>query len=157
MEERLAIFVEHIALFYEDGGLPRIAGRILGWLLVCEPPWRSAPELAEELQISKGSVSTMTRLLMEYGLLERIAQPGERATFFRVNHDGFERVFAKQLLTAAAGRELIDEGLELLHDEPRERLARLKGLKALYAFFEREMPRLLEAWRKERDAAVDKL
>ena len=30
-------YVEEVALYFEAQGLPRMIGRILGWLLICEP------------------------------------------------------------------------------------------------------------------------
>src|SRR5438445_13508540 len=65
-------------------GLPRMAGRILGLLLVCEPPERTAAELARELHASAGSISTMTRLLERAQLIERVSRAGERADRFRI-------------------------------------------------------------------------
>ena len=42
-------FVEEVGLLFEHAGLPRMAGRILGWLLICDPPHQSPGELAEVL------------------------------------------------------------------------------------------------------------
>ena len=54
--EELA-FVEDVAVFLESFGLLRMAGRILAWLLICEPPEQSAADLARVLQASKGAIS----------------------------------------------------------------------------------------------------
>ena len=85
-------FVEDIGLIMEEQGRPRIAGRILGWLLICEPPQQSFTDLVEVLGVSKGSVSAMTRLLLEGGLIERVAVPSERQTYFRMAPDAWSRV-----------------------------------------------------------------
>lgn len=58
-------FVEDISLYFEQMGLPRMAGRVLGVLLICDPPAQSLTDLCERLQASKSSVSTTTRLLTE--------------------------------------------------------------------------------------------
>lgn len=148
--ESLMAFVEEVALFFEQAGMPRIAGRILGYLLVCEPPYRSAAELADELGVSRGSVSTMSRMLREAGLVAPAPLPGERATYLQISDDGFERVFERQIHQVAAFTALADRGLALLSDEPPERSRRLRSMRAIYAFYEREMPALLERWRQER-------
>ncbi len=49
----------------------RMAGRMLGWLLICDPPHQSMNAIADVLQASKGSISTMTRLLIQLDLIER--------------------------------------------------------------------------------------
>lgn len=151
MADELASYIEEVALFYETGGLPRIAGRILGLLLVCDPPHRSAGELATELKASRGSVSTMTRMLLSMALIKRVAIPGERATRFALTDDGFEQAFENGMKNLAAFRPLAERGLALLEREGPERGQRLRDLCELYSFWEAELPKLLAKWRKERD------
>ena len=50
MPPDLAPYIEDVALYWEQHGLPRIAGRIIGLLLVCDPPHRSAAELLERFE-----------------------------------------------------------------------------------------------------------
>ena len=72
-------FTEDFGLFFEHLGVPRMAGRILAWLLICDPPEQTMQDLVDALGASKSSISTMTRLLMNFGLIERLSLPGERA------------------------------------------------------------------------------
>jgi hypothetical protein len=65
-------FVEDMSLYFEQMGLPRMAGRVLGVLLISDPPEQSLNDVAEVLQASKSSMSTTTRLLSEMGLIERV-------------------------------------------------------------------------------------
>src|SRR4030065_2277562 len=76
MEEKH--FIEDIGLFFEQMGLPRMAGRILGVLLISDPPHQSITDIAAALRASKSSISTMARLLTEYGLIEKVAAPVPR-------------------------------------------------------------------------------
>jgi hypothetical protein len=39
--EELVSFADEIGLLYEDLGAPRIWGRVLGWLLTCQPNYQS--------------------------------------------------------------------------------------------------------------------
>ncbi len=78
-------FVEDIGLFFEKMGMPRMAGRILGVLLISDPPAQSITEIAEKLRASKSSVSIMARLLVENGLIERVASPLPRRDYYRFN------------------------------------------------------------------------
>jgi DNA-binding transcriptional regulator GbsR (MarR family) len=71
-------FIEDIGLFFEQMGMPRMAGRILGVLLISDPPAQSITEISEKLKASKSSVSIMARLLVENGLIERVASPVPR-------------------------------------------------------------------------------
>lgn len=70
-------FVEAFSLKVEETGHPRIYGQILGWLLVCEPDYQSFSDLMKNLNISKASVSNITRILLETGLIEKIRIPGK--------------------------------------------------------------------------------
>ncbi|MCP5095569.1 MAG: MarR family transcriptional regulator, partial [Chloroflexi bacterium] len=45
-------FVEDVGLFFEQVGLPRMSGKIMGWLLIADPPHQSMSELVEALQAS---------------------------------------------------------------------------------------------------------
>ena len=152
MEDELGIYVEEWGLAFESSGYPRIAGRILGLLLVCDPPYRSSDELVAELKVSKGSVSTMTRMLRSAGMLQPVAVPGSRATYFGIAHDGFERRFELVIENVSKHRALADRGLEILSHESPDRTKRLRQLRAINALFEREMPKLLQSWREERDS-----
>ena len=148
--DELSTYVEDAALFFEEQGLPRIAGRIVALLMVCDPPHRSARQLGEELGASKGSISTMTRLLLAAGTIEKKALPGDRTTYFVLNEDSLERKLEAAMARLVGFRPLAARGLALLADEPEERKRRLRTIHAMYAFMERELPALIERWRQER-------
>ncbi len=150
MEDHLARYVERVAHFWEAQGVPRIAGRILGYLMVCEPPYRSATELARELQVSKGSVSSMTRLLLASGSIEVLPRPGERATDFQLSPDSLEKKLLRRLEETVAFRAIADEGLDLLADAPAAQRERLTAIRDLYAFLEQELAGLMDRWRESR-------
>ena len=40
-------FVEEVGIVFEQTGLPRMAGRILGWLLISDPPHQSTDQLTQ--------------------------------------------------------------------------------------------------------------
>ncbi len=148
MDADRARFVEDVALHWETYGLPRIAGRIIGLLMVCDPPQRSARQLVQQLQASKGSVSTMTRLLMASGALETTAVPGDRATYYRLAPDSFERKMQRRLEAMVGFRRLAERGAAMLEAEGSERADELRELASMYAFFEAELPGMFERWRE---------
>ena len=53
-------------------------------------------------------------------------------------------MMAAQQPVITAYRQLMDDGLELLRDRPASARDRLRETRRLYAFFEREYPRLLD-------------
>ena len=142
-------FVEETGLFYEHLGLPRMAGRIIGWLLVCEPPQQSMAELAHALSGSKASMSTMTRLLVRFGLVERVRLPGARCDQFRIRPGMWADTVKARLDSYRQGRELADRGLAALAGRPQPARARLQEVRDMYAWYEVEIPKLVARWERE--------
>ena len=140
-------FVERVALAMEGFGLPLIAGRLLGWLLICEPAEQSSGQLATELGASKGSISTNTRMLMQMDLVEKVAVPGARSTYFRVRSGAWEEIMEQQLRQLTTFRVLLDDGVQMLGEASAERRCRLEDTRDFYAFMERELPQMLQHWR----------
>ena len=143
-------YIEEYGVCMETSGLPRMAGRIVGLLLICTPPHQAADQIARILDASKGTVSTMTRLLMQLGLIEKVGLPGERRDYFRLRQDLWEQMLALQLAEMSQMRELAERGLTLLEDAPATEQERLREMYELHAFFERELPTLLERYKKEK-------
>jgi len=150
LSRELRQFVEDMGLAYEEDGFPRMAGRVAGWLLVCDPPHQTAAELATALGASGGSISTATRLLIQCGCVERIAIPGQRGAAYRVRAQSSADVLGRALRRARAMRTLLGQGLEILRDASPERRARLHDQYEIHEFIEREIPALLERHGKER-------
>ena len=82
-------FIEDMSLYFEQMGMPRMAGRVLGVLLISDPPEQSLNDLCEVLQASKSALSTNTRLLTEMGLIERVAFSKPREVAFRFMAGGW--------------------------------------------------------------------
>jgi hypothetical protein len=143
-------FVEELGMQFElEAGAPRMLGRVLGWLLVCEPPEQSASELAERLQASKGSISTATRLLLRMGMIERVRIRGERFDRFSARPEAWDDYLWREDQFKAP-RRVLRLGLDALSDEPRARRARLEELDSLYAWWQRRMPKLHEEYLSDR-------
>lgn len=147
----LSFYVEEWGLLFEQSGLPRMAGRVLGWLLVSDPAEQTAAELCGALSASKGSISTTTRLLERFGLLERVSLPGDRSTRFRVAPGAFTTMMEDKLRSVSTWKDLAARGIGLLKKSGRERVRRLQAVHGFYAFLEREFPALIRQWRKEHE------
>ena len=142
-------FVEEVGLFFEQSGMPRMAGRILGWLLISDPPHQTTGELSEALMASKGSISTTTRLLIRIGLIERISLPGQRRDYFRFKPGAWHQLLKEGLVQTTTARQLAERGLELLEGKAHVNRQWLEEMRDIYAFFEREFPVLVERWEQE--------
>jgi hypothetical protein len=154
MSPELAQFVEDVGLTMEESGHPRIAGRIVGWLLVCDPPHQSFNDLVEVLGASKGSISNMTRMLLQADLIERFAVPGERQTFFRIRPGAWVRVLRRRIDSVSQLSQVAARGLALMekHDGDGD-YWRLREMQDFYQFISRKIPLLIEEYESERATA----
>jgi DNA-binding transcriptional regulator GbsR (MarR family) len=143
-------FVEELGMQLElEAGAPRMVGRTLGWLLICEPSAQSAADLAESLQASRGSISTATRTLLTMGLIERVRLRGERFDRFQARPEVWDE-FLWRPEQFSEPRRVVRLGLEALADEPASRRAALEELDALYAWWEERIPKLREEYLRDR-------
>jgi DNA-binding transcriptional regulator GbsR (MarR family) len=143
-------FVEELGMLFElEAGMPRMIGRTLGWLLVCDPPEQSAAELAERLEASKGSISTATRALVRMGLIERVRLRGERFDRFAARPEGWDD-FMWRDEHFSEPRRVIRLGLEALAGAPPARRRRLEELDWLYAWWEKRISGLRDEYMTDR-------
>jgi DNA-binding transcriptional regulator GbsR (MarR family) len=142
-------YVEEFGMSFERHRLPRMVGRVLGMLMVSDPPERSAEELAEELRASPGSISSATRTLVQMGLVQRFSRPGERRAYFRVRPGAWRELMRREQTSLKDFRELAERGLELMDSAGPEAKQGLEEMRSLYAFWERELPSLLERYEEE--------
>ena len=146
-------FIEDMGIRFEEIGLPRMAGRIFGWLLVCEPPHQCAHELASVVGASKGSISSMTRLLINSGVIERLGLPGERGIYYRIKPGSWSELMRVRMGYVTAIRELADRGLILMAGKDPKLSKRLQELRNFYDFLEKEIPAMLDRYDRERRIA----
>ncbi len=136
-----ADYVEKIGRWWEVAVGSRAAGRILGWLMICEPPHQSSGELVEALGISAGSVSTQVRYLESLGIVERTSFPGDRATYYQLRPHGWvERMWDEQQRLEAMV-QLARAAEDVM---PAERPDRVTDLGRIAEFFLAEWPDLMK-------------
>jgi len=150
-------FIEKFGMFFERySSYPRIAGRMFGYLLICDPPYKTAKQLVNRLKIAKSSVSGMMRLLIQSRIVEEVSMAGERSRFYRIREGGWESLFLEKLHALSSVRQLLLEGGTLLKNKDPKLLNRIKELDDLYAFFENEMPLMTKRWNKYKIQRVKK-
>jgi len=153
MNDKLWEFVDAIGDWAARSfGMPRMTGRVLGWLLICDPVEQTAAQLAEVLEASKGSISSATGMLVRLRLVDRLHIRGERADRFRVRPGAWDEQLREQ--GAEEARAVLALGLEAIAAEPAARRERLQELDAFYAWWQSRMPSLWEEWQQYKRAAA---
>jgi DNA-binding transcriptional regulator GbsR (MarR family) len=120
-DAQITQWVERVATFCsEQYGMPPITGRILGWLMICNPPEQSAAQIAEAIGASRASLTTNMRLLTVGEYVRRSTRPGERTSYYRIDSDAWRRAVRRKLASLHSFLEITGDGLELLGaDGPR--------------------------------------
>jgi hypothetical protein len=142
-------YAEEVGMVLAGVGMTPAYGKLLGWLLICDPPSQSLAQLSSALGLSKGSVSTGMRVLERIGLVRRVAAPGLRGHVYEATPNALIEMGSRAGEQYAAMRALMERGLTLLHDENSPRARRLRVSRDFYAFVEREVPRLLDRFKNE--------
>ncbi len=116
MDPAFLAFIDRMGIAAETDGMSPIAGRLFALLMVSDQP-RSLDELADLLGVSKASVSTDARRLLERGIVERVAKAGDRRDYYELAPDFFARI-----IEARANRW---RRMQLLATEVREQAGRI--------------------------------
>lgn len=146
MSPEEAEFVDRLGLFMELLGGPRTMGRVYGWLLICDPPQQSLTQLAQVLNVSKASVSTVARQLSEGGMIERLPS-STRQHLYRVSPGGFASVLNTQLSRMRLGIDAADFGLALLGNDRPEQRERLEDFRDFCEFSAQDYrDELMQRW-----------
>jgi DNA-binding transcriptional regulator GbsR (MarR family) len=140
---------EHLALVLTQGGLQKATARVLAAFMFADEDSVTAPDLAERLGISSGSVSGAIKMLTTVGLIERAPAPGSRREHYRVREGAWATLMSAQNGMVQAMFEAADRGIETAGPDSAA-ARRLEEMRDFYGFMFRELPALVERWRTER-------
>lgn len=137
-------FVEQMGGYFESNGLTRLAGRLLGWLLVCQPERQSSEDLAAALDASSGGISTNARTLIQFGYIERLALAGDRRTYYRLRQNAFAAGERQRIRSMSDLTVMAETGLRALHGAPPESTRRLEEMRTLLSYMHHALSEALD-------------
>ena len=132
-DEQLLEWAEQVAQYLARDGVPPIAGRILGWLMVCDPPEQSAGQISAAVGASRASLTMNLRLLTSMGFLTWRTRPGDRTMYYRMADDAWQTVVRRQIAGIASFLDITRQGLDLLGPED-DKAARIRQAHATFAW-----------------------
>ncbi|WP_238006810.1 MarR family transcriptional regulator [Dactylosporangium sp. AC04546] len=146
------LFADHMGRFYAGHhGFPPMAGRLLGYLLICDPPQQTIDTLGDALLASRSAITGAVKLLEGYGYVARTRRAGERFDRVGLRPEALEpRNAQAELFKEQAA--LLREGLAILPETQTAQRAALLELVALAEFFQVRLPQLMDEWREHRAA-----
>ena len=144
-------FVEEMGQFLASLGMTPMAGRMWGWLLICEPAEQTAAEIAEALHASRGAISGTARLLANAGLVRRSTRPGDRKEYFSAPAEALDSMLMSAASLYRQMRRIAERGLAAIEDRPPESKARLEEFRDVMGFVEVEVPRVIARFLADRN------
>jgi DNA-binding transcriptional regulator GbsR (MarR family) len=155
MNQEQSNFIEETALLFEQTGLTRMAGRIFGYLLVMDEEAVSFDRLCEELQASKGSISSNIKVLAQLEFVIPVSLPGDRKTYYRSGRKdvgdimrdrlSLHRKFARMFGEAAKIRNRSDAVTDWINESA-----------AFYEWVEEQVLCILDQWQQEKEHLLKK-
>jgi predicted transcriptional regulator len=152
--EEVLRFVERFAIVLASAGMARMPARVFAYALIDDADRYTATDLAEALRVSPAAISTSVRDLVNAGLLGKQREPGDRTdTYVLHDEDIWSEIYLNREGLLEQFERLAAEGIELVgRGRPGGR--RLAETAAYFAFMRKEMPELVERWRKHRQEAM---
>jgi len=131
-------FVESIGLVAQGEGLQRIAGRLFGFMVFEKGPF-SFSELAELLQVSRGSISSSARTLQSLGIIERVGKPGDRQDYFQLAENPYAMLLEGSVRRAAKAKSTVEKTLKQVPAKSKDVKKRLSEYAAFYGSIEKHL------------------
>ncbi len=114
-DEQVRNWVEQLAVFAAGQyGVAMVTGRVLGWLMICDPPQQSAGHIARAIGSSRSSVAGSLRFLTAAGFVQQGRQPGDRVVRYRIDNDAWMAVLHRRLAALVLFREVAQDGIQLV-------------------------------------------
>lgn len=134
-----AAYVDQFTSFGVALGMPRSVARVLGFLLISQPPEQSADGVQAATKLSTGAVNNALRTLHAIALVKRVHVPGDRHFYYRFDPDGWHSTLRHRLNMLAQARQVAAAGLSI--DANNQRLI---GMYDFFTWSETEFAGIME-------------
>jgi DNA-binding MarR family transcriptional regulator len=113
-DQQVRDFVERFATMMVEGGLPRMASRVLARLYTADSRSLTAADLVRELRVSPASISTAVGYLEQVGMVHREPDPERRLQHYVIADDVWRQAWKVSARTNLNWAETATEGAALL-------------------------------------------
>ncbi|MEN0047425.1 MAG: MarR family transcriptional regulator [Bacteroidota bacterium] len=138
-------YIEKVGCYYERFGLPKMAGRILAYLMSSPKAQVSFDDLVKQLKASKGSISGNVKLLMSQRLIEKFSIAGDRKTYYRFSSRDLFKMLEDKVNSVQEITCLFEEANQF-NQAATEKYQTIAEIISFYQFLEVELPKLKEKW-----------
>lgn len=142
-------FIEELARACEQiFGFSRMTGRIWAGLMIVDREHLSIDELMEYVGASRGSVSTLARMLERMGLVKRVIVRGDRKHYYRPADA--EMIIQAEIESMKMFIRLLHSGLKATGSGKGPARDRLAGLHDLLEQFADEFAVIVDRWHRQK-------
>ncbi|HUK73281.1 MAG TPA: helix-turn-helix domain-containing protein [Streptosporangiaceae bacterium] len=114
-DEEVLTWVEQVAVFVAfQYGVKIITGRVLGWLMICDPPHQSVGQIARAIGASRTAVASSLRFLTAAGFVRQDPRSGERVVRYGMDNDAWTTVMRRRLAALVSFREIAQDGIQMI-------------------------------------------
>jgi hypothetical protein len=139
-------FIDDFASLWERFAISGAQGRVLALLYIADAPELTAAEIAGTLGISRGSVSQITRQLIQFHMVQRVSKPGDRRDWFRVAANPFGQAARSERAEIGTFLRLFRRGLDLHAESPPERQQALANSIQFLEDYDAALGAFLDTW-----------
>ncbi|ASB49854.1 GbsR/MarR family transcriptional regulator [Alkalitalea saponilacus] len=140
-------YIEETGLLFETFGMTRMAGRILGYLMVTDKEMVSFDELTQVLQASKSSISTNVKAMTQTKFIKPVSVPGDRKTYYMLSDDiSWVELFYQRTEQLKYLKALYEKGLNLRSNKKDKSSVWLENAIEFYDWIILEFPEILKKW-----------
>lgn len=146
--------IEAYSEAYVKLGYSSLMGKIVA-LLIASPNPLSLDDIAEQLQMSKGPISQISRKLKEHQVIQKVWIPGERKDYYQATDDifgqAFENYAASMKKNADLGTRISALALECdLKDKQVNHIkSRMDEMMLFYNKMDKYNSEFIQEWKKE--------
>jgi DNA-binding transcriptional regulator GbsR (MarR family) len=146
MNEERAHYIQKIGVTFEKMGLPPLPGRIIGLLLVSEPPHLTFEEIISELQVSKSAVSNALKYLEMSSIVEYITFTGGRKRYFRLSTQKWSKFLERDRENISSFYKILLDVIKMRSNDFPEFNQSLINMCKFYEMLEEYYPMLIQKW-----------
>lgn len=151
LSEEKKNYLEDFGLFFEKLGSGRIAGLILGYLLISDRPEVSFNELVEQLDVSKASVHNQLKMLEQTGFVKALRFKDDRKTYYRIGARDMGEMTVRRMGMTVLFVDLMLRGYEMKQNKQDDAANFLRDTAGFYHWLHTRMRDLIGEWEQLRD------
>ncbi len=115
IESEVLGWVERSAAFLADRwGIALTTGRVLSWLMICDPPEQSSEQIAGAIGTKPQAITIALQVLTAAGFTQRRTQPGDGQVRYLLDDDAWIRVLRRRIGALVPFRDIAQDGIQLI-------------------------------------------